>query len=256
MDRKRAIITGGNRGIGLAIARRLHHIGYEVLSVSREGFTSPKNEIGPNSVHIRADIGSHAGREIVKRMLRRAGWDKQPVDTLVNNAGIAKAALLENTPLSDHAEMMAVNYMGAVFMTQIALPMLKLNGGGSIVNVTSISGLTGFSTMSAYCASKFALTGFALVAAKELAKHRIRVNNVCPGPTQTEMWAELDKQYRKINGWETDEQSEHAYLSKLLIKRMGHPEDVAAVVEFLVDNNKSQYITGTNMKVCGGNLIG
>jgi len=96
----------------------------------------------------------------------------------------------------------------------------------------------------------------ALVAAKELAKFNIRVNNVAPGPTQTDMWTQLDKEYRKINGWETDTESEQAYLSKLLIKRMGHVEDVAAAVEFLVDDNRANYITGTNFKVCGGSLLG
>ncbi len=248
---KRAIITGGSRGIGLAISRRLHREGFEIMSISRDGF---KDEIGPQSLHIRADLGTDSGIEIVQRMMLKHGWDA-PVQVLVNNAGIAKAALLENTSLADHMEMISVNYIGAVAMTKIALPLLKANKGGSIINIASISGLTGFSTMSAYCASKFALVGFGLVAAKELAKHNIRVNNVCPGPTQTDMWDELDAQYRKINGWETDTESEQAYLSKLLIKRMGHPDDVADAVEYLV-SDRASYITGTNFKVCGGNLIG
>lgn len=245
---RRAIVTGASRGIGLAIAQRLSRSGYEVLGISRE-MKTPQDFYS-----IQADLGTPAGLEIVERILHKTGWDG-PLDVLVNNAGIAKAALLEDTTFEDHMLMMSVNYLGAVAMTKMALPGLKANKGGSIINVTSISGLTGFSTMSAYCASKFALTGFGLVAAKELAKFNIRVNNVCPGPTQTDMWDELDAQYRKINGWESDQQSEQAYLSKLLIKRMGHPSDVADAVEYLV-SDRASYITGTNFKVCGGNLIG
>ncbi len=245
---KRAIVTGASRGIGLAIANRLSREGYEVLRISRD----PAENQGTDQIY--ADLGSEEGLEIIKRLMVKNGW-WGPIDVLVNNAGIAKAALLMDTTLDDHMLMMSVNYLGAVAMTQLVVPLMKLNKSGSIINVTSISGLTGFSTMSAYCASKFALTGFGLVAAKELAKFNIRVNNVCPGPTETDMWKELDEQYRKINGWETDEQSEQAYMSKLLIKRFGHPNDVADAVEYLV-SDRASYITGTNFKVCGGNLVG
>ncbi len=245
--RQVAVITGASQGIGLAIARRFVRNGYRVISVARE----PATDNNTWHVHIGADLAHAQDLKQVASSLKKL----DQIAVLVNCAGIAKAVRIEDTAWSDAKQMMDVNYFGALFMIQQCIPLLKKNGGGSIVNITSISGLTGFSTMGAYCASKFALTGLAMTAAKELAKYKIRVNNVCPGPTQTQMWDQLDKEYRQINGWKDETESEHAYMSKLLIKRMGHPDDTADAVEFLV-SDRASYITGTNMKVCGGNMIG
>ncbi|HEY4714466.1 MAG TPA: SDR family oxidoreductase [Aquirhabdus sp.] len=248
---KRAIVTGASRGIGQAIARRLHMNKYEVLCISKENRT-PDSLSGSHYLKVDLGNGEYAQAKI-KSYLSGMGWGK--LDVLVNNAGIARAKAIEKTTVGDFRDMFEVNCIGYFAALKAALPALKTNGGGSVINILSISALTGFSTMSAYCASKFAAQGMALVAAKELAKYNIRVNNVCPGPTQTDMWTQLDKEYKQINGWKTDTESEQAYMSRLLIKRMGHVDDVAAMVEFLVSEQAS-YITGANFKVCGGNLIG
>lgn len=249
-DRKRAIITGANRGIGLAIAWRLWKAGYDLLLIDYE---EPTNNL-PNHWFGKVDLAQPDAEAQVKKIIKGLGW--KAIDSLVNNAGVAKAVRVEDLSMYDAKWMMEVNYFGALKMVKACLPLLKANGGASITNITSISGLTGFTTMGAYCASKFALNGLAMVMAKELAKYQIRVNNVCPGPTNTDMWTSLDKEYKAINGWESEEESEQAYMSKLLIKRLGTPEDVASAVEFLVDENRANYITGINLKVCGGNQIG
>lgn len=247
---KRALVTGGNRGIGLAITKRLMTNGYEVMSVSKQ-----RLDLDNPSGHfnLQADLGTMDGLDSVRHYLKKVEWET--LDVLVNNAGIAKALKIEDTSYFDAQELMAVNYLAPMELMKTCLPLLKANGGGSIINITSISGLTGFSTMSAYCASKHALAGFSMTASKEFAKHNVRVNIVAPGPCSTGMWNSLNEAYKKINGWKDDAESEQAYLSKLLIKRLATPEDVASAVEYLVDDSKSSYTTGMTLTVCGGGIL-
>lgn len=245
MKEKFAIVTGASKGIGRAIARRFHNLNYNVMNLSIDD--QPAEDPW---FFLKADLSDKRDLDTISRWLHT-----KPLDALINNAGIAKAARIEDTKWDNAKKMMDVNYFGTLFMIQNCIEPLKRNGGGSIINITSISGVMGFSTMGAYCASKFAVSGLSITAAKELARYNIRVNCICPGPTETDMWEKLDVDYKKINGWETEEQSEQAYMSKLLLKRLGTPEDIAAAAVFLASEGAS-YITGINLKVCGGNSLG
>ena len=155
----------------------------------------------------------------------------------------------------DFATMFRVNVLGAFLMSQKFVKRCKKGDDKSvssrIINISSVSGLKGFSGHAHYCASKFALNGMMQVMAKELSKKGISVNNICPGPTKTDMWNQLDKEYR-VAGFMPEEANEDDYFSKLLIKRMGQPEDIAKAVEYLIH---SDYSTGTNLIVSGGNIM-
>lgn len=246
MSDRIAVITGASKGIGRAIAQRFSRGGYKIVNISFD----EQNE-ADDWTFIKADLASPDSLDLLSRLLPKY----KKIDCLINNAGIAKAARIEDAGWDDARRMMDVNFFGTFFMIQQCIPLLRENAGGVILNVTSISGVMGFTTMGAYCASKFAVSGLSLTAAKELAKWNIRVNCICPGPTDTDMWTKLDVDYKKINGWETETESEQAYMNKLLIKRLGHPNDVADAAEFLA-SDKASYITGINFKVCGGNSIG
>lgn len=234
---KHVIVTGSNGGIGRSICKTLHENQYIVWPF--KGDVSNKENWENLLCDIQPDI-----------------W------AVINCAGIAEAKPIFEVSETKFIEMMRVNCLSILHSIQVIgkrmseyVPIKKLpitTVTGHIINITSISSLTGFSTHAHYCASKFAANGLMQVAAKELAQYGILVNNVCPGPTQTKMWEKLDKEYSQINGVDIGEMN---YMSKQLIKRIGKPEDTANVVKWLISND-NEYMTGTNVKVCGGNILG
>lgn len=246
---KNVFITGGNRGIGLGITKQLIDEGYRVLNVHNsvgmvQSFLSPNYDEGICDVRDRVTLEFFVNK-----------WKEKHGEfyAIVNNAGIAQAKPFEKITKEEWDDMMNINVKGAFNVAQIVSPHLE--EGGRIVNISSVSGLQGMSGHAHYCASKFALQGLTQVLAKELKDRRITANTVNPGPVDTDMWKKLDKEYAAINHWDDSMKQEDRYYSKLLIKRMGTPEDVANVVSFLL-KPESSYITGTSIKVCGGNLIG
>lgn len=249
-----AIITGGNRGIGLAITKKLKQLGYYTIVVHKD----PDRKIVSNlaDLEIVTDLSELKNiSPIYDQMLEDLSADNLTLDLLVNNAGVASAKKFVDLTVDDFSSMMSVN-LGAVFqMSRFFVEHCKKGSNkdiqSRIINISSVSGLQGFSGMAHYCASKFALNGMSQVMAKELSKLGIAVNTISPGPTKSSMWDQLDKEY-KANGFMPEEANEDDYTKKLLIRRMGEPEDVAEAVEYLV---KSSYTTGANILVCGGNIL-
>lgn len=241
------VVTGHKSGIGKAIADRL-------ISNTRYAIWSFKGDV---------DCLDDWKLNVEETRNMRV-W------AVVNCAGIAEASSIFKTNENTFINMFKTNCLSIFHSIQtFGKKMIddemniveteednwkpkSTNIIGHFVNITSISALTGFSYHSHYCASKFAANGLSQVAAKELAQYGICVNCVCPGPTDTPMWDKLDKEYSEINGVEVGEMN---YMQKQLIKRIGQPEDTASMVEYLISKD-NKYITGTNVKVCGGNLIG
>ena len=168
---KHAIVTGGGRGIGAAIAGALSGAGARVTIMGRTRMPG---------AWIECDV---ADPESVKRAFAAAG----PAAILVNNAGPADAAPFLKTGLDLGRRMLDVNLTGTVLCTQAALPGMLAARFGRIVNIASMAGLEGFSHVSAYCASKHGVVGLTRALAKELAREPITVNAVCPGYVETDM---------------------------------------------------------------------
>ncbi|MFF2863170.1 SDR family NAD(P)-dependent oxidoreductase [Streptomyces rubiginosohelvolus] len=176
------------------------------------------------------------------------------IDGLVNNAGILRFNELVNTPLAEFEQVVRVNMTGAFLGIRAVAPEIEAAGGGTIVNTSSYTGLTGMPLVGAYAATKHAVLGLTRVAAMELAGKGVRVNAVCPGAVDTAMSnpALLDPDADLA----TSDAALEAYYRKLLpMGRIGRPEEVAALVLFLTCEDSS-YITGQPFVVDGGWLAG
>ncbi len=232
---KTALVTGGTRGIGLACCKRFSEEGYAVVALYSHNGEDAKaaQALLPSVSFLRADV---AGEEEVASVFGRL----PALDVLVNNAGIAHFAQVQDTSWEDFSRVMAVNAGGAFLCAKYAVKLFLRRGGGAIVNVSSVWGETGGSCESAYSASKGAVIAFTKSLAKELAPSNISVNCVSPGVIDTEMNARLSPQ-------EKEELS-----AEIPFGRMGTAEEVAEAVFFLA---RHRYITGQVLGVNGGFYI-
>lgn len=241
-----AIITGAGAGIGLATAWAFGREGARVAildldSERAEAAAGKLRRDGIETFALAVDVADEAGvaaafREIGDRF--GAG-----VQILVNNAGIAEFASVEESSLAAFQRIMAVNVMGIFLCSKAALPSLKQSGGG-IVNIASIAGMIGIPRMPAYCASKAAVIGLTRQMAVDYAAHGVRVNCVCPGRIAG---TALDR-------WIVEQDSEavtRAKLAKYPLGRFGRPEEVADAILFLA-TSASGFITGTTLTIDGG----
>lgn len=190
---KNVVVTGASSGIGrataLELARRGAHVVLAARRVARlDEVAAECRALGVRAVTVPTDV-THA--EDCRRLIDAAG----DVDVLINNAGFAIFSSIADASPDDAREMIETNYLGAFHCTQAVLPRMLARRSGTIVNVSSITGLMGFARMSAYCASKFALTGFTEALRDEVIGSGVRVALVCPGTTETELFvkAERDK---------------------------------------------------------------
>ena len=226
------------------------NLGYETVSWNKGAKVK-----GVKSVLVDLSIGSSAIVDAIEKTQKILG-ENFKLDVLVNNAGVCQAKKFEEISEEDYDRIMDTNLKAMFFTSSFLLSWMKKgdnkNIASNIINISSISGLQGFTGHTHYCASKFGVIGLTQSMAKELSTQGIAVNAVCPGPTQTPMWEALDKEYSAMNGWTGLETGEQKYFGKLLIKRIGDPSDVADAVEYLI---KSKYSTGTALTVCGGNIL-
>ncbi|NLY52221.1 MAG: 3-oxoacyl-[acyl-carrier-protein] reductase [Firmicutes bacterium] len=236
---KVAIVTGGGRGIGQAIALRLAREGAKVAicDVQNSEETAARiEELGGAALALKVDITVESQvKEAVETILSQWGT----IDILVNNAGITRDGLLMRMQESEWDAVLDVNLKGAFLFSRAVLrPMLKQRRG-RIISIASVVGLMGNPGQTNYAASKAGLIGFSKSLAREVASRGITVNCIAPGFIASDMTDALNEAQRK------------ALLDQVPLGEIGHPEDVAAAVAFLASDD-ARYITGQTINVDGG----
>src|SRR5437868_6624880 len=242
LEGKVAVVTGGNSGIGLATAQRLQEEGAKVVIAGRTRKTLDEagKTIGNGVVAVQSDVAKLTD---VDRLYKEVSQKLGKIDVLFVNAGVAKFAPLTETPEALYDEQFDITIKGAYFTIQKAIPFL--NDGASIILNTSVAGIKGTVGASAYSATKAALRSLARTAAAELAERGIRVNTVAPGPIETPIFTRSGLPKEATEAFLKD------VVSKIPLKRIGQPEEVAGAVAFLASSDAS-YITGVEINVDGG----
>ncbi len=242
---KIAFITGGTRGIGRQIAVTLAKAGMDIAvnyRTENEDLEVTKKEVEAEGVKCFGVQGDVSNYEDCERMVKEIIEKCERIDVLVNNAGITKDMLLMRMKKEDFESVINVNLVGTFNVTKNVIPYMMKERSGRIINISSVVGISGNAGQTNYSASKAGIIGFTKSLAKEVASRNILVNAVAPGFIETKMTDVLK-----------DEVKEE--ISKTIpLKRMGSPEDVANVVEFLA-SDKSSYITGQVLHVDGGMLM-
>lgn len=237
-----AVITGGSRGIGLGIAKELLKIGYTVILTARkesEEVDELKEKYGEKVVFMPCDISDiNSIENLVSSVKETFG----KIDLLVNNAGVApkvRKDILEITP-EDFDYLADINLKGTFFVTQKFAPLLIENGGGRIVNISSMSAYTASVNRGEYCISKAGISMMTKLYAARLAEYGISVLEIRPGIIETDMTSKVKEKYEKlIAGGITP------------IKRMGQPEDIGKCVASIAQGN-FDFCTGTVIDCDGG----
>ncbi len=244
MDKKVAVITGGNSGIGFKIAEKFARNGYDlaityISNVDIQALEKHFNDLGSKAIFIESDVSNFESCEnAVKRVIDEYG----KIDVLVNNAGITKDNLLIRMTEDDFDKVISVNLKGTFNMSKIVSSYMIKQKCGNIVNISSVVGVAGNAGQVNYSASKAGIIGITKSMAKELASRNIRVNAVAPGFIKTNMTDVLSEKVKEsIN-------------AQIPLKRMGEPEEIANVVYFL-SSLESSYVTGQVIHIDGGMLM-
>jgi 3-oxoacyl-[acyl-carrier protein] reductase len=237
-----AVVTGGSRGIGRAIALELARSGHDVVVTCRADLARAEEtallvrETGRRAFAVQADVRKP---EEVKALAERVGTELGGADVLVNNAGIIKDALFPFMKEEDWDAVLDIDLKGAFRVTKALLRSMLHRKWGRIVNIVSVSGIAGHPGQTNYSAAKGGLIAFTKALALEMATHGITVNAVAPGLIDTEIIAHLKEEARQ------------EFVRRIPMARFGTPEDVAALVGFLASDGAG-YITAQVWRVDGG----
>jgi len=235
------LITGGSKGLGAGIVQSFLDSGDRVATCSRSATDAVRAwaddpQYADRFLFLEADISDREqSTAFVKAVLEKWG----SVDVLVNNAGVARDGILALFSDDDSDTVIDLNLKATIHLTRQVVRNMLAHGGGRIVNISSIVGLTGYRGLTVYGATKAALDGFTRALARELGSRKVTVNSVAPGYLKTEMSHGLDE----------------AQLNQIVRRtpagRLGDPEDIARAVQFLVDE-RNDWITGQVLVVDGG----
>lgn len=241
LDSKIAIVTGAGQGIGKGIATRLAAAGATVVvtDVNEATATATASELGGGAVGMVADVTSmESVRAMVDEVKERFGR----IDILVNNAGWDKIGPFVDSDPADWDRIMKINLYGVFHTSYLVLPIMAAQGYGRVVNLSSDAGRVGSSGEAVYSAAKGGVIAFTKTMAREMARTQVTVNCVCPGPTDTALFASVGGDNPKLR---------EALTKAIPLRRLGQPEDLANAVAFLV-SDQAAFITGQTVSVSGG----
>ena len=248
LNDKVAIVTGAARGTGAAIAQRFCQSGAQVVlaDIRDEAGEATAQSLGASATYRSVDVTSTAAwAAAVEQTLEQHGR----IDILVNNAGVLHQGAIENTSEADFRRLLEVNTLGPFLGIQAVTPVMRETGGGSIVNIGSVDSLIAMNGLTAYCASKFGLSGMAKAAALELGRDGIRVNTVCPAGGNPQMYVPwMDKVAGFIG-------EALAYNDNRGIPGSVPLENIVDAVQFLASDSSS-HCTGIDLPVDGGATAG
>lgn len=248
LDGKVALISGGSRGQGESQARLFSQEGAavvlaDVLDAEGELVANSINDTGGDAAYFHLDVSEQTQwAAVVEAVLEQHGR----LDILINNAGIARSKLIEDSSLQEYLEVIRINQVGVWLGMRAAIKAMKEAGGGCIINTSSTAGLEGYPGLSAYVSSKFAVRGMTKVAALELGRYNIRVNSVHPGPIDTPMIR--DPELAATAG------DSNAIGMNIAIPRVGDADEVAKMMLFIAAD--ATYSTGAEFVIDGGLTAG
>tara|TARA_Y100000590_G_scaffold470020_1_gene661385 strand:- start:2253 stop:2990 length:738 start_codon:yes stop_codon:yes gene_type:complete len=239
LKNKNILVTGGGKGIGFSTILQLVKEGAYVYAIVR----SRKDLIKFKSIpKVKVFIGNVSNVSLINKILKESLKTKKTITGLVNNAGMRQRIKFEKISKRNIQEVFETNFFSVFNLMQLfSKYLIKKNLKGSIVNIGSIVGQTGFSELAGYASTKSALIGLTKSFAVEMAKNKIRANIVSPGFTETSYFNKFKKK-KKLYNWT---------ISRIPMGRWGKPKEVANLISFLLSDN-SEYITGENINIDGG----
>ena len=239
LEGKIAIVTGAGQGIGRGIATKLAAERATVVVTDINEDTAKETAATIGGVGIRTDVTS---RESVEAMVEQVMRQFGRIDVLVNNAGWDKSGPFVDSDPADWDRIIAINLYGVLHTSKAVLPIMAAQGAGSVVNLASDAGRVGSSGEAVYSAAKGGVIAFTKATARDMARHQVNANCVCPGPTDTALFASVGGDNPKLR---------EALTKAIPFRRLAQPEDLANVVAFLA-SDEAAYVTGQTVSVSGG----
>jgi meso-butanediol dehydrogenase / (S,S)-butanediol dehydrogenase / diacetyl reductase len=252
-DSKVALITGAGQGIGRGIALRLARDGFDIalVDINPDGIEAVGEEVKAMGRKAFTTVADVSDRDQVFAAVGAAATSLDGFDVIVNNAGIAQVAPIDEVRPAALSKIWAINVDGVLWGIQAAVAKFRqLGHGGKIINASSIAGHDGFALLGVYSATKFAVRALTQAAAKEYAAEKITVNAYCPGVVGTDMWVTIDQRFAELTGAPVGA-TYQKFVEGIALGRAETADDVASFVSYLAGTD-SDYMTGQSVMIDGG----